>query len=131
MAERRAQQPGDEGDASGEAQQDQIVELRVLERDLEAAEVQRLTRETGQAILAAGDLVPAHGDEVEQLAERDRDHREVNAALAHHQRAEQGCGDSGCQRPDRDREWGAHRDVLQDEASTITAQAEPGRVTER
>ena len=50
------------------------------------AEIDRHAVPAGQAVVAAGDRVPAEGDEIEHLAEGDGHHREIDAAQPHDQR---------------------------------------------
>ena len=53
---------------------------------LSEAEIDRLAMPAGEAVVAAGDVVPAIGDEIEHLPEGDRHHGEINAAQMHDQR---------------------------------------------
>src|SRR6185437_10050073 len=90
-----------------------------------------LPAKSREAVLAAGYFIPAYHDEVEQLPDRDRDHRKVDAATAHHQRSEQSCGNAASQGANDDREWCARRKVFQRHACAISAKAEVGGLPER
>src|SRR6185312_5387992 len=83
-AEGRAQQEGHGGGGDGEAQQDEIVEGDAVAQDIDGSEtqMQRLTREAAQPVIAAGQRAPLEGDVVENLAESDRHHGEIDAAPA-------------------------------------------------
>ena len=59
-----------------------------------------LPRESGQSVLAAGHLIPAHHDEIKELTDCDRDHREIDAATAHHQGAQDRRGEPTGNRAD-------------------------------
>ena len=48
--------------------------------DQRAAEIDRLAREAAQAVVAAGQRTPLERDVIEHLPERDRHHREIDAA---------------------------------------------------
>ena len=75
--------------------------LALQDVELQQAEIDGLAREAAQAVVAAGERVPLEGDVVEHLAEGDGHHREVDAAPAHDQRAEQRAGDAAQQRAEQ------------------------------
>ena len=91
-----------QADACREAQQHEVsrTAIVVVQRcRSEKAEIERLAREAAQPVIAAGQVAPLVGDVVAHLAEGDRHHREIDAAAAHHQRAEQRAGDAAQQVP--------------------------------
>ena len=77
-------------DADREDRQSEIIERLVVAVDVELseAEIDRQAMPAGQPVVAAGHRVPAEGDEIEDLAERDRHHREIDAAQLDDQRAD-------------------------------------------
>src|SRR5207247_10471077 len=56
--------------------------------DGEPGELNRLALEPAESVIAAGDRVPAKYDEIEDLAEGDGHHGEIDAAQAHDERAD-------------------------------------------
>src|SRR5207248_4537795 len=81
-AERRAQDETHDADGQRKAKQHEIVEAVGAGEnvELEGAEIDRLAREAAQAIVAAGQRTPLERDVIEHLPERDRHHREIDAA---------------------------------------------------
>ena len=86
-SERRVQQRRHNGDGDRETAQHEIVKDLVITGDVQPGktEVDGQTVPAGQAIVAAGYRIPAEGDVVEHLAERDGDHGKINAAQANDQ----------------------------------------------
>ena len=98
---------------------------------LKSAEIERLTREAAQAVVAAGQRAPLKGDVVEHLAERDRHHGEIDAAPPHDQGAEDGAAEAAQQHSQHQRQRRARRQEFQRQSGAIGAEAEIGGVTER
>src|SRR6516225_9283819 len=93
-------------DGDGEEHQDEIVEGLVIAQDVDLgeAEIQRLAAPATQPVIAPGDVVPAEGDEVEDLAEGDGDHGEIDAAQPHDEGADDGGGQGAGEHADEDAE---------------------------
>src|SRR5580704_16374523 len=74
--------------------QKEVVELELVMLDIENERTycDRLAVEIAQPVEATGKIVPAIGEVVPQLAERDGAHREIDAAPARDQKAEQRAG---------------------------------------
>src|SRR6185437_1938577 len=87
-----------------EEEQHEIVERLLVMQDveLEEAEIDRLPAPARKPVIAACDIVPAVGDEVEHLAEGDSHHREINAAQPDNQHAD------NCRRGDPHNEADTH-----------------------
>ena len=77
-------------DADRENREREIVERLVVAVDVELgeAEIDRHAMPAGQPVVAAGHRVPAKGDEIEDLAEGDRHHGEIDAAPPDDERAD-------------------------------------------
>ncbi len=74
--------------------------------------------------------VPAEGDEIEDLAEGDRHHGEIDAAPPRDERAERRAGDDAEQHAEGDGEWRAGRQQLQRQPGAVGAEAEIGGMAE-
>jgi len=116
-----------------EGNQHQVIKGLVVAQDIDGRETQidRYAPPAGQAVIAAGDRVPLIGDEVEDLAEGDRHHREIDAAQAHDQGADHGGRQGARGNADRDAEQRARHQVFYGEADAVNAEAEIGGMTER
>src|ERR1700723_2283406 len=81
-AERRAQQERHQCNANGEHEQHEVVEQRAVALDVDGpwADRKRLARKPAQPVIAAGEIVPAIGDIIKDLTERNRNHSEIYAA---------------------------------------------------
>src|ERR1700751_882374 len=93
--------------------------------------MKRLSREAAQAVVASGHRAPLKGDVVEDLAEGDGDHGEVNAAPAGDKRAEQRPGNAAEERAADERQRRARGEKLERESRPVSAQPEPRGVAER
>ena len=132
-AERRAQQRRHDPDRDGEKHQHEIIEGAVVAENVDfgEAEIDRHALPAGQPVIAAGDRVPAIGDEIEHLAEGDRHHREIDAAQAHDQHADDRRGDGPGDHADRDAGERVRDQVFDRQAGAVDAEAEIGGVAER
>src|SRR5262249_50558535 len=99
--------------------------------DREQPEIERLAGEAAQSVISSGQRAPLEGDIVEDLAERDGDHGEVDAAPAHDERAQQGAGNAAEQHPAQERQRGARSEELEREARPVGAEPEIGGMPER
>ena len=129
----RAQQRRHDGDRYGERDQDQIIEGLVVAEDVDGgkSQIDRHAVPAGEPVIAAGDRVPAIGDEVKDLTEGDRHHGEVNAPQAHDQQADECGGDGAGDHPDCHADQCARHQIFDREADTVDTEAEIGGVAER
>ena len=88
--------------------------------------------DAAKTVLAAGDRGPAERDRVEHGGERERQQREIHAAAAQDERAEQGSDqrDNADADQNRGKEAAGKQLALRD-AGRVGRQAEPGAVAER
>src|SRR6516164_6142327 len=130
--ERRAQNESHGADREREAEQHEVIEGIAVRQDVdrEQAEVERLAREAAQTVVAAGDRAPLERDVVEHLPERDRHHREIDAAPAYDQRTERGADEAAQQHSAHNRERRARRQEFECKAGAVGSEAEVGGVTE-
>ena len=91
---------------------------------------QRRAGEATQAVVSAGQAVPAIGDVERDLAERDGDHGEIDAAAPHDQQAEQRAGQPAQQHPGEHGQRRAGGEIFQRQAGAVRAQAEIGGMAE-
>src|SRR2546426_3126678 len=88
-AEGRVEDALEGGDRRGDERQGEVVEgERRVERDRDAGERQRRQGDPAEAVVAAGPVGEVESDEVEELGERERQHREVDAAPAQAEEAD-------------------------------------------
>jgi len=87
--------------------------------------------EAAQPVVPPGQAAPLEGDVIEHLPERDRHHREVDAAPAHDERAEHRAGNTAHKRADQERERRARRQQLQTETCAVRTEPKVGRMAER
>ncbi len=130
--ERGAQDETHHTDRQRKAKQHEVVERVGVRQDVDPgdAEIERLARKAAQPVVAAGDGAPLERDVVEDLPERDGDHREVDAASPCDERAQQCAGNAAEQRAAQQRERCARREKLQREAGAIGTEPEIRRVSE-
>src|SRR5207244_5026510 len=88
-AEGRVEDALEGGDRRGDERQGEVVEgERRVERDRDAGERQRRQGDPAEAVVAAGPVGEVESDEVEELGERERQHREVDATPAQAEEAD-------------------------------------------
>src|SRR5213593_1127265 len=89
-AEGRVEDALEGGDRRGNERQGEVVEgERGVERDRDAGERQRRQGDPAEAVVAAGPVGEVESDEVEELGERECQHREVDATPAQAEEADQ------------------------------------------
>ena len=132
-AEWRAQNKSHGADHHGKAKQHEKIEVVGTGEnvELEQAEVDRLTREAAQAVVAARQRTPLKCDVVEYLAESDRHHGEIDATPPHDERAENGAANAAQQHSRDKRERRARRQELQRQPGAVGAKTEIGGMAER
>src|SRR5690348_3068609 len=89
-----------------------------------------LPAETGKAVFASSHLVPSNDDEIEQLADRNSYHCEINAAPAHDERPEQCCSCTAHKRADQNRQRRRGRKIFQRHPRAVRAKPEIRRLSE-
>ena len=129
MAERRAHQPQQQIEhAEAEHGDDDVIVQRIVEAEWPDA----ATLQAAEAILAAGDRGPAEGDGVGQRRQRQRQQREIDAAPAQDDEADEGRDHSDDDRRQQQRQEDVVVEpVALDQPGRIGADAEPGAVAER
>ena len=129
MAERRAHQPQQQIEhAEAEHRDDDVIVQRIVQAERPDA----ATLQAAEAVLAAGDVGPAERDGVGQRRQRQRQQREIDAAPAQDDEADEG-RDNG---DDDGREQQRQEDIVVepvalDQPRGIGAEAEPRAVAER
>ena len=129
MAERRAHQPQQQIEhAEAEHGDDDVIVQRIVEAERpDAAALQ-----AAEAVLAAGHRGPAEGDGVGQRRQRQRQQREIDAAPAQDDEADEGRDDGDDDRRQQQRQQDVVAEpVALDQPRRIGADAEPGAVAER
>jgi len=126
--EGRAHQPVEQVGADHDPDEDEEVERHRVEQ-VEAQ--QGRSPEPTQAVLAAGHVGPAEDDGVEHLREGEGKQREVHAARAHHQGAQNDAQQQRRQRADQDRQDDVvPQEVLLRQHGDVGAGAQVGHVAE-
>ena len=129
MAERRAHQPQQKIEhAEAEHGDDDVIVQRIIEAErADAAPLQ-----PAEAVLAAGDGGPAEGDGVGQRRQRQRQQREIDAAPAQDDEADEGRDDGDDDRRQQQRQEDIVAEpVALDQPRRIGADAEPRAMAER
>src|SRR5581483_9938293 len=133
IAQRRPREPPRRPQRQQNDRERQPVEVRRAgHADHGAARQRDVRHRDRQAVVAARDVPPLEGDGVEELAERQRQQREVRAAQAHAERADEQSGQRARQRAQGHGHHERHTGhVLEHEADRVAADAEARRVAER
>src|SRR5487761_1973222 len=132
-AERRSQNEGHGAGHQRKAEQYEVIEIVGVGQnvELEQAEIDRLTRETAQAVVAAGQRAPLKSDVIKHLPERDRHHSEIDAAPAYDQGAEDGAAKTAQKHSQNKRKRRPGRRDFQRHPGAVGAEAEIGGMAER
>ena len=131
MAQRRIEHDPQHQRTQGEAGHDEVVEAHRAHRPVETRQMQGVARKPGQAVVAPCHRLPANGDEIEHLADGNRDHGEVNAAPPHRDGRKHRGDDAAEQGAPQQRQQHVVGHVLEHESHAVAAQAEVGSVAER
>jgi len=132
-AKGRAQQRRHDCDRHSERDQNKIIEGLVVAEDVDSRKthIDRHAVPAGEPVIAAGDGVPAIGNEVKDLAEGDRHHCEIDAPEAHDQQPNECRGNGAGDRPDCHAHQCARHQVFDREADPVDTKTEIGGVAER
>src|SRR5262249_8459676 len=89
-AEWRSQNESHRANSDRKTKQNEVIEVVGVRQDvdLEEPKMERLARESTQAVIAAGERAPLKCNIIKHLTESDGDHREIDAASAYDQRTQ-------------------------------------------
>src|SRR5262249_44364398 len=131
--EGRIQDPAQTEDREGNPEEREVVEAHwIVQRDLPSEEAEGQLRDAAQAVVTAREIRQVEGDEVEQLGEGEREHREVDAAAAEREEADDRA--ARARGRDADGQGQPHRgpaELRERDPRPVGAEAEVGGVAER